>query len=246
MRILVTGSSAGLGRDTAAALLDDGHDVIVHVRNEERLATVSDLEAQGAGVVVGDLSDPGQTRALVPQILAIGPVDSIVHNAGVMHGPGLLQVNVVAPFLLTALIPAERNIYLSSGMHRGGHPSLEGIDWSSPSSTASYSDSKLFVTALAAAAARLRQETISNAVDPGWVPTRMGGPAAPDDLRLGHVTQQWLATSDDPEALTSGAYWHHQRRQRPHPAVLDTVFQDALVLSLEEATGATLTRPLSD
>jgi len=196
MRILVTGSSAGLGRDTAVALLDDGHDVVVHVRNKERLATVSDLEARGADVVVGDLSDLDQTRALVPQILAIGPVDAIVHNAGVMHGPGLLQVNIVAPFVLTALIPAQRNIYLSSGMHRAGTPSLERIDWSSQRSSASYSDSKLFVTALAASVGRLRPETISNAVDPGWVPTRMGVPAAPDDLRLGHVTQQWLATSD--------------------------------------------------
>ncbi|WP_341644853.1 hypothetical protein [Thauera sp. SDU_THAU2] len=80
----------------------------------------------------------------------------------------------------------------------------------------------------------------SNAVNPGWVPTRMGGPSAPDDLRLGHLTQEWLATSDYPEALTSGGYWHHQRREEPHPAVEDIQFQDRLLAELERATGTKL------
>jgi hypothetical protein len=76
----------------------------------------------------------------------------------------------------------------------------------------------------------------SNAVDPGWVPTSMGGPGAPDDLRLGHVTQSWLATSDEPEALTSGGYWFHQRLHTPHPAVRDTAFQDSLLAALGRFT----------
>ena len=79
---------------------------------------------------------------------------------------------------------------------------------------------------LAAAVARRCPDVLSNAVDPGWVPTRMGGPSAPDDLRLGHLTHEWLATSDAPEALTSGGYWHHQRREQPHAAVNDTRFHD--------------------
>ncbi|MGE0808877.1 MAG: daunorubicin C-13 ketoreductase, partial [Burkholderiaceae bacterium] len=131
-------------------------------------------------------------------------------------------------------------IYLSSSMHRGGRASLAGMDWTGRTSTGSYSDSKLFVTALTMAVARLWPDVLSNAVDPGWVPTRMGGPSAPDDLRLGHLTQEWLATSDDPEALTSAGYWHHQRRQKPHPAVNDTRFQDSLLAELASATGTTL------
>jgi NAD(P)-dependent dehydrogenase (short-subunit alcohol dehydrogenase family) len=240
MRIVVTGSSDGLGRDTAAALLDDGHEVVVHVRNDQRRAAIAPLAAREAAVVVGDLSDFRQTRGLVPQIAAVGHVDAIVHNAGTMNGAGVLPVNVVAPFLLTALVPARRHIYLSSGMHRGGRATLDRLDWSGRGPSASYSDSKLLVTTLSAAVARLRSETVSNAVDPGWVPTRMGGPGASDDLRLGHVTQQWLATSDDPDALTTGGYWYHQRRQQPHPAVLDEAFQEALVHALEQATGITL------
>ena len=94
--------------------------------------------------------------------------------------------------------------------------------------TGSYSDSKLFVTTLAVAVARIWPDVYSNAVDPGWVPTRMGGPGAPDDLRLGHLTQEWLATSDEPEARSSGGYWFHQRLRPPHPAVHNTQFQDEL------------------
>ena len=106
--------------------------------------------------------------------------------------------------------------------------------------TGSYSDSKLFVTALAMAVARIWPDVYSNAVNPGWVPTRMGGPGAPDDLRLGHVTQEWLATSDDPEALTSGGYWFHQRLRTPHPAVHDVHFQDSLLASLARFTAVSL------
>ncbi len=109
-----------------------------------------------------------------------------------------------------------------------------------PGASGSYSDSKLFVTALAAAVARLWPDVLSNAVDPGWVPTKMGGSGAPDDLRLGHLTQEWLATSDDPDARTSGGYWHHQRRLEPHPAADDERFQDELLEALAAATGTPL------
>jgi NAD(P)-dependent dehydrogenase (short-subunit alcohol dehydrogenase family) len=168
-------------------------------------------------------------------------MDAVIHNAGVLSGPHVLPVNVVAPYLLTALIGRpQRLVYLSSGMHRGGRARLDGMDWSGERVTGSYSDSKLFVTALAAAVARLWPDVCSNAVDPGWVPTRMGGRSAPDDLRLGHLTQEWLATSDDPDARTSGGYWHHQRRIEPHPAVRDRRFQDELLGDLARFTSVPL------
>jgi NAD(P)-dependent dehydrogenase (short-subunit alcohol dehydrogenase family) len=150
----------------------------------------------------------------------------------------VMPVNIVAPYLLTVLIDRpQRLIYLSSGAHRSGRANLEGIDWSGRT-TGSYSDSKLFVTTLAVAVARLWPDVFSNAVDPGWVPTRMGGPGAPDDLRLGHLTQEWLATSEEPDPRTSGGYWYHQRRSEPHPAVHDRRFQDQLLNELGRFTDA--------
>lgn len=240
-RIFITGSADGLGYAAAQTLLDDGHEVVVHVRSQARLPAVQALVDQGAHTTVGDLADVEQIRDLARQVNAIGPMDAIIHNAGVFSGPPVLVVNVVAPYLLTALIERpKRLIYLSSGMHTGGQPVLDTMDWSGRTATGSYSDSKLFVTALAAAVARLWPEVLSNAVDPGWVPTKMGGSNAPGDLRLGHLTQEWLATSHDPQALTSGRYWHHQQRLAPHAAVHDTAFQQHLLNALAEATGTTL------
>lgn len=240
-RIFITGSADGLGRAAAETLLANGHDVIVHARSRERLQVVRALLDLGAAGVVGDLADTTQVRDVARQVTAIGVPDAVIHNAAVLRGPDLLPANVVAPYLLTALIQRPRRmIYISSDMHSGGRPQLAGVDWSGRASTASYPDSKLFVTTLAAAVARLWPEVASNAVNPGWVPTKMGGASAPDDLRLGHLTQEWLATSDETEALTSGGYWFHQARRRTHPAVTDVHFQDALLESLSKYTGTPL------
>jgi NAD(P)-dependent dehydrogenase (short-subunit alcohol dehydrogenase family) len=239
-RILVTGSADGLGRATAESLLDAGHEVVVHARSEARLSAVDDLLARGAGHVIGDLTDLDQVQELAEQADDLDPFDAVIHNAGVIDGPALLPVNVVAPYVLTALIPAKRLIYLSSSMHRGGKTDLARADWSGARETMSYSDSKLLVTALMAAIARRRPSILANAVDPGWVPTRMGGPSAGDDLELGHVTQAWLAASDDPEALVSGQYWFHQRTENPHPAVHEHTFQNRLLAALAEHTGVEL------
>ena len=241
-RILITGSADGVGRNTAETLLGDGHRVVVHARTTARLAAAQDLVDRGADAVVGDLADLDQVHGLVEQANALGPFDTIIHNAGVMQGP-VLPVNVTAPYLMTALIPASRQIYLSSSMHRGGQPDLAGIDWTGKRETHSYSDAKLFVTALIAAVARRSPGMLAHAVDPGWVPTKMGGPGASDDLALAHITQAWLATTDDPEALVSGHYWHHRRTEEPHPAVHDEDFQDELLSSLAEQTGVALPRP---
>jgi NAD(P)-dependent dehydrogenase (short-subunit alcohol dehydrogenase family) len=152
----------------------------------------------------------------------------------------VLAVNVLAPYLLTALIerPA-RLIYLSSGMHRDGDPSLADIDWISRrwNGVQAYCDSKLFLTAFAAAIARRWPDVRSNAVDPGWVPTRMGGAGAPDDLVQGYVTQVWLAVSDEPKADVSGGYWHHMQTETPASAVNDEAFQEAILNELWRLTG---------
>ena len=240
-RIFITGSADGLGRAAAQTLLGDGHQVIVHTRSAERLAVVKDLIGGGASAVIGDLADLNQTRAVADQVNQLGRVDAVIHNAGIYRGRHILPVNGVAPYLLTALIDRpQRLVYLSSGSHYGGRADLAGVDWSGQSRTGSYSDSKLFVTTLAVAVARIWPDVLSNAVDPGWVPTRMGGPGAPDDLRLGHLTQEWLVTSDEPDARSSGGYWFHQRLRTPHPAVRDGQFQDRLLAALARFTAAPL------
>ncbi|MEU2289150.1 SDR family NAD(P)-dependent oxidoreductase [Streptomyces sp. NPDC013178] len=239
-RILVTGSADGLGRAAADSLLSAGHDVVVHARNRERAAGLAALVDRGAHLVVGDFTERDAVRRIAAELNDAQPLDAVIHNAGVWSGPAVMPVNIIAPYLLTALLRGPRRlVYVSSGSHFSGRDSLAGVDWLGRS-PGSYSDSKLFVTTLAAAVARLRPGVLSNAVDPGWVPTKMGGPGAPDDLELGHRTQEWLASSDDPEALTTGGYWYHRRRLQPHRAVHDEAFQDRLLRTLGEETGAAL------
>ncbi|MFE9725728.1 SDR family NAD(P)-dependent oxidoreductase [Streptomyces sp. NPDC005794] len=239
-RILVTGSADGLGWRAADSLLSAGHDVVVHARNDERARNLDPLVERGARLVVGDFMERDAVRRIAAELNGTEPLDAVIHNAGVWSGPAVMPVNIIAPYLLTALLRGPRRlVYMSSSSHVGGHPLPDGVDWRGESA-GSYSDSKLFVTALAAVVARLRPETLSNAVDPGWVPTKMGGAGAPDDLEQGHRTQEWLATSDEPDALTSGGYWYHRERLEPHRSVRDESFQDRLLQALAEETGTAL------
>jgi NAD(P)-dependent dehydrogenase (short-subunit alcohol dehydrogenase family) len=252
-RVLVTGSTTGLGRAAAQALLADGHEVVLHARSAERALALGDLAGRASGVVIGDLAEASVVRGIAEQANALGPFDAVIHNAAiyvdrarVATGEGharVLAVNVLAPYVLTALIDRPRRlVYLSSGMHRDGDSSLRDIDWLSRrwNGVQAYCDSKLFVTTLAAIVARRWPDVLSNAVDPGWVPTRMGGSGAPDDLVLGHVTQVWLAVSHDREANVSGRYWFHQRPQTPANVVHDAAFQAALLAQLTRLTGVAL------
>jgi NAD(P)-dependent dehydrogenase (short-subunit alcohol dehydrogenase family) len=252
-RIFITGSTDGLGRAAAGVLMREGHDVVLHARTHERAAALDDLAPAAAGVVIGDLSSAVQTRELADQVNDLGRMDAVIHNAGVFLEPSrsttaeghakTLAVNTLAPYMLTALINRpDRLVYLSSGMHHGGAGSLRDIDWTERRWHASraYSESKLHVTALALALARAWPEVLSNAVDPGWVPTRMGGPGASDDLEMGHLTQTWLAVSRDAAATVSGGYWYHRQQQAPAAESRDPAFQDRLMDRLAALTGVKL------
>jgi len=252
-RIFITGSTDGLGRDAALTLIEEGHQVVLHARSKQRASALADLAPRAAGVVIGDLALAAETRSVADQVNKIGRMDAVIHNAGIYREPNrgatpeghakVLAVNTLAPYMLTKLIERPgRLIYLSSGMHRGGEPSLRDIDWSERrwDTNQAYSDSKLFVTTLAMAIARNWPKVVSSAVDPGWVPTKMGGAGAPDDLEQGHLTQTWLAVSDEPAAKTSGGYWFHRKQQKPAAPALDTKFQDELIARLAELTGVAL------
>ena len=252
-RVFITGSTDGLGRAAAQALIDEGHAVVLHARSRERASAVHDLAPRSAGVVIGDLVSNAETRSVAGQVNAIGPMDAVIHNAGTYSTAGrsptgeghptILAVNTLAPYILTALIDRPRRlVYLSSGMHRGAAGAIHDIGWVERrwDSTRAYSESKLYVTTLAFAVARRWPGVLSNAVDPGWVPTKMGGAGAPDDLEMGYLTQTWLAVSDDPAAIVSGRYWHHRRPRVPATEVSDPHFQDQLSAKLAELTGVSL------
>jgi len=255
-KVLVTGSSDGLGLAAAQRLLAAGHEVILHGRNQSRARDAMAAAPKAHGVVVGDLASIAETRGLADQANQLGPFDAVIHNAGVGNHERRIEtvdglehifaINVLAPYLLTALIkPPERLIYLSSGMHRGGSPDLTDLQWKGRrwNEWQAYSDSKLFDAVLALAMARRWPAVLSNAVDPGWVATKMGGPGAPGDLDRGSETQVWLAVSQESAAMVSGAYFYHKTRQDMHPAARDASVQDGLLAACEALTGTPLPVP---
>ena len=223
-------------------------------RTPERSAAIAEVADRAAGVLMGDLSRAEDVRGIAEQANAIGRMDAVIHNAGIYHAPArartpeghsvTIAVNLLAPYMLTALMERpDRLIYLSSGLHRGGGDgTLDDIDWTERvwDAGGAYAESKLYVTALAFALARRWPEVLSNAVDPGWVRTKMGGSAAPVDIATGARTQAWLAGSDDPAAKVSRRYWHHMRQEAPAPAAMDEGVQARLIGRLRELTGFNL------
>lgn len=227
--------------------------MVLHARSPQRASAVADLAHRAAGLVIGDLRSAAETRRVAVQVNAIGRMDAVIHNAGVyaerLRGSTpeghatLVAVNTLAPYVLTALLARpSRLVYLSSSLHHGGEGPLRDLDWlERPWDAArAYAESKLHVTALALALARRWPEVLSNAVDPGWARTRMGGPSAPVDVETGQRTQSWLAASADPAALVSGRYWRRQRQERPAPQAKDEDFQEELLARLSELTGVGL------
>jgi NAD(P)-dependent dehydrogenase (short-subunit alcohol dehydrogenase family) len=234
-KIFITGSADGLGQLAAKRLIKDGHEVVLHARNADRGREALKSVPGAAELLIADLSDIKEVKALAEKANVLGVFDAVIHNAGVYQAGAqqLLHVNTLAPYILTALMyRPERLVYLSSGMHLSGKP-----EWTE---RPSYSDTKLHVLMLAKALARKWPEVYANAVDPGWVPTKMGGAGAPDDLEKGYQTQVWLAVSNEPGALVSGQYSHHQKSARYNHSADDRTMQDRLLEQCAQLTGVSL------
>jgi len=251
-RIFITGSSTGLGLMAGELLAEQGHAVVLHARSDAR-AKDTRKALPDAEVAVGDLSGIAAMKSVAEQANKLGPFDAVIHNAAVGYReplrktedglPHLFAINTLAPYVLTALIAKPRRlVYLSSGMHRSADANIDDLLWQKRSwqGAQAYAESKLHDVLLAFAVARRWPGVKSNALEPGWVATKMGGPGAPDDLDQAHRTQVWLAVSDDPAALVTGQYFYHRRPKPVNPEANDAALQDRLIEACERLSGVRL------
>ncbi|MDD0851534.1 SDR family NAD(P)-dependent oxidoreductase [Halobacteriovorax sp. GB3] len=246
-RIFVTGSTTGLGNLAAKALIEQGHDVFLHARNEKRAQEVSENTHGHKDILIGDLSKPNEIQKLAKNLRELGQMDSVIHNAGIsyidtpeyneLQMTKTFCVNVFAPYYLTRNIQIpKRLVYLSSDLHYQGHFDLSNLQFEKKlwNSGQAYNDSKLLLTMLAKSFSFEFKESFVNAVDPGWVPTRMGGKSATDDLKKGFETQVWLCSDKDLSCRITGKYFFHKCDIAPHEAVNDIEKRKMLLDYLSE------------
>ena len=250
-RVLVTGSADGLGRMAARLMVADKHRVVLHARNSERASEALVAVPGAETAVVGDLSSIRETRDIADQVNGLGAFDAVIHNAAVGYRerrrvetvdglPLVFAVNTLSTYILTALInKPKRLIYLSSGLHRQGDSSLRDLLWKERrwDGTSAYADTKLHDLIIAFAVARKWPDVLSNALEPGWVATRMGGPGAPDDLEAAPKTQVWLATSNEPGARVTGQYFYHMKRRASEPTAASAAIQGRLLTECARISG---------
>jgi NAD(P)-dependent dehydrogenase (short-subunit alcohol dehydrogenase family) len=241
-RIFISGSSTGLGMMAAELLVTQGHEVVLHARNSRRANDARGELPEAKAIVIGDVETIAGAKDVAAQVNALGHFDAVMHNAaaGYREGhrvtadglPHIFAINTLSAFILTALIERpKRLVYLSSGMHHHADANLDDILWKKRhwNGSTAYAESKLHDAMLAMAIARRWPDVFSNALEPGWVPTQMGGPGAPDDIKQAHLTQAWLVAGNDPKADVTGKYFYHLKQKAPNPQTYDQALQDRLI-----------------
>ena len=245
-RVFITGSSTGLGLMTGRLLAEQGHQVVLHARDERRAGDArAALSAAGCHYYWRCLTPEGSQR-MAEQLNGMGRFDVLIHNVGVGYResrriltqdglPHVFAINVIAPYVLTALLERPvRLVYLArmhqSQLGRSG-PGLAAPPMRRASYTTCFWRSRLRDVGLTCSRMRLSRD---------GCPRRMGGSGAPDDINQAHLTQAWLAVSNEPAALVTGQYFYHMRPRQPNPQVYDTALQDGLVDACERLSGVKL------
>lgn len=239
--ILITGSTDGIGLETAKMLAEKGHRVLLHGRSRQKLEAASQAVGTAGGTYLADLSRLGDVVRLAEAVAADHPaLDVLINNAGIYKTPqpvtpdGLdvrFVVNTLAPFLLARrLVPSMsgdgRIVNLSSAAQApvnlaalAGHARLSDME--------AYAQSKLALTMWTRAMAdELVDGPVVVAVNPGSLlaskMVREGFGVAGNDLRIGADILVRAALSEE-FADASGKYFDNDagRFAAPHRDALD-------------------------
>jgi NAD(P)-dependent dehydrogenase (short-subunit alcohol dehydrogenase family) len=252
-RIFISGSATGLGLMAGELLVNQGHQVVLHARNSARAEEARRALPEAQAVVAGDLETIAGAKEVAERVNELGRFDAVIHNAAVGYREGqrrtadgfphVFAINTLSVYILTALIDRpQRLVYLSSGMHHHADANLDDILWTQRrwNGSTAYAESKLHDAMLGFAIARRWRDVLSNSLEPGWVPTKMGGASAPDDMDQAHLTQAWLAAADETKAKVTGRYFYHLRPLAPNPQANTVELQDRLIAICTELSGVRL------
>jgi NAD(P)-dependent dehydrogenase (short-subunit alcohol dehydrogenase family) len=252
-RVFISGSSTGLGLMAGEWLVNQGHQVVLHARNSARADDARRALPGAEAIVAGDLETIAGAKEVAARVNDLGRFDAVIHNAAVGYREGhrrtadgfphVFAINTLAAYILTALLERPRRlVYLSSGMHHHADANLDDILWTERrwNGSTAYAESKLHDAMLGFAVARRWRDVLSNSLEPGWVPTKMGGPGAPDDMDQAHLTQAWLAAGDEPESKVTGGYFFHLHPLAANPQANNVELQDRLIALCAELSGICL------
>ena len=252
-RIFISGSSSGLGPMAGELLISQGHEVVLHARDADRANAARVALPRAEAVVVGDVETIAGSKIVAAGVNALGRFDAVIHNAAVGYReayrltadglPHVFAINALSAYLLTALIERPRRlVYLSSGMHQHADANLDDILWHRRrwDGATAYAESKLHDAMLSFAIAGRWSNVMSNALEPGWVPTKMGGPGAPDNMDQAHLTQVWLAAGEDSKSKVTGQYFYHLAPCRSNPQARDSALQQRLIEICARVSGVEL------
>lgn len=255
--ILITGSTDGIGFETAKILLGQGHTVLLHGRSTDKLKKV-EAELSALGTVEGyiaDLSDLNAVKSLAKDIVnKHASLDALINNAGVLRVPkantqsGIdvrFVVNTIAPYLLTKeLLPIlgseGRVVNLSSAAQsavnlealKGNSGEMDAVD--------AYSQSKLAITMWSM---QMAQDLGDNgptiiAVNPGSLlgskMVKEGFGMEGKDISIGAKILMRLATEDE-FSVASGKYFDNDNGKfgNPHRDALDDSKSQAVLDTIE-------------
>jgi NAD(P)-dependent dehydrogenase (short-subunit alcohol dehydrogenase family) len=240
-KILITGSTDGIGLETAKMLVSKGHFVLLHGRNSEKLKKAKELILKDIGdgkieTYLADLSRLNEVEQLASNVSEHHDyLDVLINNAGILMTPNTITedgydirfvVNTFAPYLLTKkLLPrlnaSSRVINLSSAAQSSvdldalmGKKKLADME--------AYAQSKLAITMWSKALAKSLQDTgpIFVAVNPGsLLGTKMvkeGFGMAGKDIQIGAKILVRAALSDE-FSKSTGKYYDNDSQQFAPP-----------------------------
>lgn len=272
--ILITGSTDGIGFETAKRLIAEGHHVLLHGRNPKKLegaqqevASVGESCGGSAEAYVADLTDMNAVEALAKDITEKHEsLDVIINNAGIFKtsNPTLenghdvrFLVNTIAPYLLTKrllpiLKPYSRVINVSSAAQAPVDLRALAGKGRMPHGVA-YSQSKLAITMWTREMALEHKETgpIFIAINPAsFLGTKMvkeGYGVDGNDIGIGADILRRAALSKDFGQRANGKYFDNDqgRFAPPHPDGLDSDMAKDVIRVMESVIEEMISTPSS-